>query len=150
MVGGASESAAPGNRRPRRRPGENHAILLAAGTVEFGLHGYAATQTSTIARRAGVSQPNVYANFASKRELLLACLHGALVSAESDAPSASAQGSLNDEHALLLYQAVACVRDPLLREDVLRVIEALRTALGDTGFSETLLRASQLLLAAHQ
>lgn len=80
-MSGASTSAASGLQRPRRRPGENRAGLLAAGTVEFGIHGYAAAQTGAIARRAGVSQPNVYANFASKRELFLACvgeLHSAV------------------------------------------------------------------------
>lgn len=91
-MGGASVSAASGLQRPRRRPGENRAGLLAAGTVEFGVLGYAAAQTGAIARRAGVSQPNVYANFASKRELFLACvreLHAAVQSSlASDAGSA--------------------------------------------------------------
>uniref|UniRef100_UPI003A83CBE5 helix-turn-helix domain-containing protein n=1 Tax=Leucobacter sp. BZR 635 TaxID=3378705 RepID=UPI003A83CBE5 len=110
----ASVSAAPGARRPRRRPGENRAGLIAAGTIEFGLHGYAGAQTSAIASRAGVSQPNVYANFSSKRELFLACVHE-LLQAVADGGTVLtgddvrdlASPPLTQERVLLVFQAVA-------------------------------------------
>lgn len=134
----AQPSAAPGSRRPRRKPGENRAVLLEAGTIEFGLRGFAAAQTSAIARRAGVSQPNVYANFASKQELFLACLrtvadregagqHTLLTQAavhdsdENHTPAAATQANvpredqtdtarrpISDADAMLVFQAVAC------------------------------------------
>ena len=156
----ASSSAAPGNRRPRRRPGENHAILLSASTVEFGLRGYAATQTSVIAKRAGVSQPNVYANFSSKRDLFLACLQNLLElvhqvpqviadEAQSEAQNEAKSengGALSDEQALLIYQAVACASDTSLAPDLLPLLHALREQIGTERFSTALLRAAALLL----
>lgn len=157
----ASSSAAPGNRRPRRRPGENHANLLAASTIEFGRRGYAATQTSVIAKRAGVSQPNVYANFSSKRDLFLACLQNLLellssgptgvsaAEAQNEAqvkPQHEYMGALSDEHTLLLYQAVACASDTSLKPDLLLLLHALRVQLGDERLSNALLRAADLLL----
>ncbi|QIM18414.1 helix-turn-helix transcriptional regulator [Leucobacter coleopterorum] len=61
------------SRRPRRRPGQNHELLIEAGIVEFGLYGYQGASTSAIAVRAEVPQPHVYANFATKQELFLEC-----------------------------------------------------------------------------
>lgn len=129
------------DRRPRRRPGENRAGLLVAGTVEFGLRGYAAAQTSAIARRAGVSQPNVYANFSSKRELFLACF-AELSQALRDAPDAP----LSDEQTLLVYQAVAALGDASLLEELSPRLIALRERLGAAVYERTLLHGAELLL----
>lgn len=137
MPSAGGPSAAPGDRRVRRRPGENRRSLIAAGTVEFGLHGYAAAQTSTIAGRAGVSQPNVYANFSSKRELFLACLEELRSYAPGD--------DLSDELALLLYQAVAAVNDPSFGADLRTLLTELQAELG-SHFDRALSRASELLL----
>lgn len=139
---------APADRRPRRRPGENRAGLLAAGTVEFGLRGYAAAQTSAIAERAGVSQPNVYANFSSKRELFFACLAEATAGAPSEGAAAVAGGVLRDEEALLVYQAVAALGDASLAEELRPWLTALREQLGAAVYERVLLRASELLLDA--
>ena len=95
-------------RRARRKPGENRALLLQAGLNEFGLYGYHGTSTARIAARAGVPQPHVYANFSGKPELFFACLDGAcelLSSAPSDTDSREAA-------ALLVYQAIATANDP--------------------------------------
>jgi AcrR family transcriptional regulator len=47
--------------------------ILAAALIEFAAHGYFAARTADIARRVGISQPYIYALFADKRELFLAC-----------------------------------------------------------------------------
>lgn len=138
-------SGAPEERRPRRRPGENRAGLLASGLVEFGLHGYAAAQTSAIARRAGVSQPNVYANFSSKQELFVACLVE-LLTARADAAGAS----LSDEQALLVYQAVAALSEASLAAEARPVLLALQRRLGEAGFQAVLTRAAEVLLTHPQ
>ena len=67
----SAEQSSP--RRPRRRPGENRERLLAAGIAVFGTSGYHGAQTAAIAALAEVPQPHVYANFATKQELFLAC-----------------------------------------------------------------------------
>ncbi|UOQ58464.1 TetR/AcrR family transcriptional regulator [Leucobacter allii] len=63
--------------RPRRKPGENRQRLVEAGLVEFGLFGYHGASTAGIAARADVPQPHVYASFATKHELFLACVAAA-------------------------------------------------------------------------
>jgi AcrR family transcriptional regulator len=47
--------------------------LLVAAIEEFAEHGYHAARTAEIARRAGISQPYVYALYPNKRELFLEC-----------------------------------------------------------------------------
>jgi AcrR family transcriptional regulator len=47
--------------------------VLNAAIEEFAEHGYHAARTAEIARRAGISQPYVYALYANKRELFLQC-----------------------------------------------------------------------------
>jgi AcrR family transcriptional regulator len=47
--------------------------VLSAAIEEFAEHGYHAARTAEIARRAGISQPYVYALYPNKRELFLEC-----------------------------------------------------------------------------
>lgn len=84
-------------RRPRRKPGENRERLLEAGLIEFGLFGYHGASTSAIAARAGVPQPHVYASFATKRELFLACCVRTLSDPSPRPPGTSADGARNAE-----------------------------------------------------
>jgi AcrR family transcriptional regulator len=46
--------------------------VVAAAVSEFAAHGFHATSTGAIAKRAGISQPYIYALFPNKRELFLA------------------------------------------------------------------------------
>jgi AcrR family transcriptional regulator len=46
--------------------------VVAAAVTEFAEHGYHAASTGAIARRAGISQPYIYALFPDKRALFLA------------------------------------------------------------------------------
>ena len=51
---------------------ERREQVIDAAVKEFAEHGYHATSTSAIAKRAGISQPYIYALFPNKRELFLA------------------------------------------------------------------------------
>jgi AcrR family transcriptional regulator len=51
---------------------ERREHVLDAAIEEFAAAGYHATSTTSIAKRAGISQPNIYALFPSKRDLFLA------------------------------------------------------------------------------
>src|SRR5262245_54905491 len=58
---------------PRRsRAEERREQLVDAAVTECAATGYHATSTTAIAKRAGISQPYVYALFPSKRDLFLA------------------------------------------------------------------------------
>jgi AcrR family transcriptional regulator len=59
---------------PRTTAAERRDAVLDAAIHEFAQHGYHATKTADIAKRAGISQPYIYALFADKKELFLACL----------------------------------------------------------------------------
>lgn len=95
-------------RRARRKPGENRALLLQAGLYEFGLYGYHGTSTARIAARAGVPQPHVYANFSGKPDLFLACLDRAFELMSSSLSDADA----SEAAAMLAFQAIAAANDP--------------------------------------
>jgi AcrR family transcriptional regulator len=51
---------------------ERREQVVQAAVKEFAANGFHATSTSAIARRAGISQPYIYALFPNKRELFLA------------------------------------------------------------------------------
>ncbi|URN04320.1 TetR/AcrR family transcriptional regulator [Actinomadura madurae] len=61
-----------GSRRPTAE--ERRDQVLEAGISVFAEFGYHATKTADIARRAGISQPYIYALFDDKKALFLACL----------------------------------------------------------------------------
>lgn len=134
-MSGAQTSAVPGFRRSRRKPGQNRLSLIEAGVIEFGLHGYAAAQTSAIARRAGVSQPNVYANFSSKGELFLSCV-ASLVPAMELVTTSGRGEALSDANARLLFQAVAAAGDTVLGADIRSVIAELRVVAARSPFAQ--------------
>ena len=57
---------------PRRSAEDRREQVLEAAIHEFAELGYQAASTAAIARRAGISQPYIYALFPSKRDLFLA------------------------------------------------------------------------------
>jgi AcrR family transcriptional regulator len=64
------------SRRPaagtRFSADERREQVVAAAITEFAEQGYQAASTAAIARRAGISQPYIYALFPSKQELFIA------------------------------------------------------------------------------
>ena len=58
--------------KTRSSSDERRAQVIEAAVKEFAANGYHATSTAAIAKRAGISQPYIYALFPNKRELFLA------------------------------------------------------------------------------
>src|SRR3954466_9575529 len=56
----------------RRSADERREHVLDAAIAEFAAQGYHAASTTAIARRAGISQPYIYALYRNKQELFLA------------------------------------------------------------------------------
>jgi AcrR family transcriptional regulator len=56
----------------RQSAEERREEVLTAATTEFAKRGYHAASTASIAERAGISQPYIYALFPNKKELFLA------------------------------------------------------------------------------
>jgi AcrR family transcriptional regulator len=116
---------------------ERREQLVAAAVTEFAANGFHATSTTAIAKRAGISQPYVYALFPSKHELFLAAnaevverIRGAFAEAarglESTEDRLYAMGEAyialleNREEIMFQHQANAAAGDPALREPVRR------------------------------
>jgi AcrR family transcriptional regulator len=123
----------------RRSAAQRRDDILAAALTEFAANGYFATRTADIAKRVGISQPYIYALFADKKELFLAChalamqrLRGALFQATAATDGARRQPlSLSRVEAamrelvtsdptqlMFQLQAHAAASDPQIREVV--------------------------------
>ena len=57
---------------PRATSDDRREQVIAAAVKEFAANGYHAASTGAIAKRAGISQPYIYALFPNKRELFIA------------------------------------------------------------------------------
>ena len=58
--------------KSRKSSGERREHVIDAAVSEFARHGYHGASTAAIAKRAGISQPYIYALFPNKRDLFLA------------------------------------------------------------------------------
>jgi AcrR family transcriptional regulator len=114
---------------------ERREQVIDAAVKEFAAHGFHATSTTSIAKRAGISQPYIYALFPNKHELFLA-VHRHVVDRIRRAFLEAARGGATPEerltsmgHAyvrlladrdeiLAQMQAHAAAGDPELREPV--------------------------------
>jgi AcrR family transcriptional regulator len=116
---------------------ERRAELIDAAVAEFAANGFHATSTTAIAKRAGISQPYVYALFPNKHELFLAAnaevverIRGAFAEAARgletpeerlDAMAHAYMELLeNREEIMFQHQANAAAGDPALRDSVRR------------------------------
>src|SRR5204863_941900 len=70
MVGSRPSTAATANRLSAE---ERREAVLDAAVHEFAQAGYHAASTTAIARRAGISQPYIYALFPNKKALFIGC-----------------------------------------------------------------------------
>ena len=116
---------------------ERREQVIEAAVKEFAENGFHATSTGAIAKRAGISQPYIYALFPNKHELFLA-VHRHVVDRIRRAFLEAARGGATPEerltsmgHAyvellanrdeiLVQMQAHAAAGDPALREPVRR------------------------------
>ena len=111
--------------------------LIDAAVSEFAATGFHATSTTAIAKRAGISQPYIYALFPNKHELFLAAnaevverIRGAFAEAarglESTEDRLDAMGEAyialleNREEIMFQHQANAAAGDPALGEPIRR------------------------------
>ena len=92
--------------------------MITAAIGAFAEYGYHATGTAEIARRAGVSQPYLYALFPDKRSLFLAChlrttdlIRETLIRAREEAPEGE---DLEVQLGRAYEQMIASRRDHLL------------------------------------
>jgi len=85
--------------RTRQTAEDRREEVLDAAIHEFAEHGYQAASTAAIARRAGISQPYIYALFPSKRELFLA-VHDRVMRRVSTTFETAARGASSPEEAL--------------------------------------------------
>src|SRR5688572_4161008 len=109
--------------------------LIDAAVTEFAATGFHATSTTAIAKRAGISQPYVYALFPNKHELFLAAnvrvvdrIRTAFAEAARGLPTPEerldAMGHAymelleHREEIMFQHQANAAAGDPALREPV--------------------------------
>ncbi|HEV2874315.1 MAG TPA: TetR/AcrR family transcriptional regulator [Thermoleophilaceae bacterium] len=130
---------------------ERREQVVDAAVKEFAANGFHATSTGAIAKRAGISQPYIYALFPNKHELFLA-VHRHVVDRIRRAFLEAARGGADPQerltsmgHAyvelladrdeiLVQMQAHAAAGDPALREPVrqefLRLTEDVRRMSG--------------------
>ena len=128
----ASQAASQRSSSEQRRE-----QLIDAAVTEFAANGFHATSTTAIAKRAGISQPYVYALFPNKHELFLAAnaevverIRGAFAEAArgldrtEERLDAMGQAYIdlleNREEIMFQHQANAAAGDPALREPVRR------------------------------
>jgi AcrR family transcriptional regulator len=116
---------------------ERREQLIDAAVKQFAATGFHATSTTAIAKRAGISQPYVYALFPNKHELFLAAnaevvqrIRGAFAEAArgltgpEERLHAMGQAYIrlleNRDEIMFQHQANAAAGDPALREPVRR------------------------------
>jgi AcrR family transcriptional regulator len=86
--------------------------VVDAAVAEFGERGYHAASTASIAKRAGISQPYIYALFADKRELFLA-VHDRVIARIRDAFVEAARGTSTPDESL---HAMGMAYRPLMED----------------------------------
>lgn len=119
--------------RPRRTADERRDQVTHAAVREFAQNGYQAASTAAIARRAGISQPYIYALFPSKQDLFIAAhdrVFGQLrdgfrtaVQGDTAAERLNSMGKLyptliSDRYALLVQLQSYATGDPVITDHV--------------------------------
>jgi AcrR family transcriptional regulator len=139
---GQMTPAAKSKPSARSSSDERREEVIRAAVKEFAERGFQATSTSAIAKRAGISQPYIYALFPNKHELFLAT-HAHVIGHIRDAFTEAARGLDDPEerlHAmgkayielleerdeiLVQMQSHAAAQDPALRNVVRREFTGL-------------------------
>jgi AcrR family transcriptional regulator len=128
--------------RLRQTSDERREQVLEAAIREFADNGYAAASTAAIAKRAGISQPYIYALFPNKQDLFLAAhdrvlgrirftFRDAVRGATDPQDALGRMGQsypelISDRFALLCQlQAYAAAGDPIIRRHVAKGFKSL-------------------------
>jgi AcrR family transcriptional regulator len=152
--------------RTRGTAEERREAVIEAAMTEFAEHGYHAASTAAIAKRAGISQPYIYALFPDKEALFLACYRRAaerIRHAFAEAARGTEPGQerliamgrayyelLQGRRELMLQlQAFAAAGEeqlrPAIRDAFLEVMDDIRRHLGDTEAAASLTARGMLL-----
>lgn len=107
-------AASPARTSNRMTADERRAHVIEAAKHEFAENGYHATSTARIARRAGISQPYIYALFPDKRTLFMA-VHDHTIGRIRDSFLSAAEDAEGPEAKLEAMGAayVELVQDPV-------------------------------------
>ena len=153
--------------RKRSSAEDRREAVIEAAIDEFGEHGYHAAKTAAIARRAGISQPYIYALFPDKETLFLACYARGCErirrtfaeAARGTEPGDARIGAMgaaylellqSPRELLLQLQAFAAAGDPRLRPAIrdgfVEVMSEIRRLLGGDGDAAALFTARGMLL----
>jgi AcrR family transcriptional regulator len=153
--------------RQRSTAEERREAVIEAAIDEFGEHGYHAASTGAIAKRAGISQPYIYALFPDKETLFLACYrrgcerirHAFEQAARGTEPGEARDTAMGAAYLELLrsrreltlqLQAFAAASDPALRpairESFIDVMSDIRRLLGGDRDAAALFTARGMLL----
>ena len=125
----------------RRSADERRAQVINAAVHEFAEQGYQAASTAAIARRAGISQPYIYALFPSKQDLFLAA-HDHVISRITAAFAGAAAGGgtsaerldrmgqvypelIADRYVLLMQLQTFATGDPVIQAHAARAFRSL-------------------------
>jgi AcrR family transcriptional regulator len=122
---------------PRASSDERREQVIEAAVKEFAEHGYHATSTTAIAKRAGISQPYIYALFPNKRELFLAT-HAHVIGHIRDAFTAAARGV--DEPEARLHAMGEAYMELLERRDEIVLQMQSHAAAGDLALRDPIRR----------
>jgi AcrR family transcriptional regulator len=152
--------------RTRGTAEERREAVIEAAITEFAEHGYHAASTAAIAKRAGISQPYIYALFPDKQALFLAChrrgcerIRRAFAEAARgtrpgqeriQAMGAAYVELLGGRRELMLQlQAFAAAGEPNLRsairEGFVEVMDDIRRRLGDADAAALFMARGMLL-----
>jgi AcrR family transcriptional regulator len=112
---------------------ERREQVIQAAVKEFAAHGFHAASTSAIAKRAGISQPYIYALFPNKHELFLA-VHKRVVDRIRNAFAEAARGG-DDPEERLDRMGKAYVQLLEDRDEIVAQMQA-HAAAGDPGLRE--------------
>ena len=135
MEARSTPGAAAARPVPRASAEERREQVIEAALKEFAAHGFHAASTGAIAKRAGISQPYIYALFENKHELFLAVnrhvvdriRHAFIEAARGGSGPEERLVAMGDAYLTLLddrdeilfqMQAHAAAGDPDLREPV--------------------------------
>jgi AcrR family transcriptional regulator len=102
--------------RPRLRADDRREQVISAAVREFGERGYQAASTAAIARRAGISQPYIYALFPNKQELFIAVHDEVVGRIRRGFTAAASRGTTAEEKLSMMgdeYNALIADRDVL-------------------------------------
>ncbi len=98
--------------------------IVAAASIEFAARGYAGTSTEDIARRAGVSQPYLFALFGTKKRLFIEVVGDCFERTDRafrEAAAKARSSGITDPEAILKDMGNAYINLLLANRDVLRL-----------------------------